>query len=441
MSATGRGAIWLELSHETDTEAAFAQIFGDAPICFWLDSSLAEGERSRWSYLGNADSAPTHGHDAAKTLEYGSGSEQHRTADIFAGLEKTLVGAPRNAPPCPFVGGLIGWFGYGLAGAGQDRPSVQGSLPDALFMRVDRFIAVDHLDKRSFVIAVGDDVAEKADRAWVEQTARQLTHLKPLSPVQEGRALEPVRFELNRDRDGYLRDIEQCLRWIGEGETYQVCLTNEITTENNVDAFTVYRLLRQINPAPHAAFLRWPGGSVLSASPERFLRADADGHVEAKPIKGTRARDDDPERDRALAAELAASEKDRAENVMIVDLLRNDLSRVCVPGSVIVTKLCALESYATVHQLVSTIEGMLDVRSSSLDLIRAAFPGGSMTGAPKQRTLGLIDQLEGRARHLFGRTGLDQRRRCHRPQHRHPHDRAGERTADDRLRRRYCGAI
>lgn len=401
MSPTGRGAIWLELSHEIDTEAAFAQMFGDAPIGFWLDSSLADGKRSRWSYLGNADSKPTDGHDAAVALDYGSGGEQHRKADIFARLEKTLRGAPRNAPSCPFVGGRIGWFGYGLAGASQDRPSVQGSLPDALFMRVDRFIAVDHLEKRSFVIAVGDDATEKADRAWVEQTARRLTQLKPLSPVEEGYALEPVRFELNRDRDGYLRDIEQCLRWIEEGETYQVCLTNEITTETDVDAFTLNRILRRINPAPYAAFLRWPGGAVLSASPERFLRADADGRVEAKPIKSTRARDANPMRDRALAAELVASEKDRAENLMIVDLLRNDLSRVCVPGSVIVTKLCALESYATVHQLLSTIEGTLNVRSSSLDLVRAAFPGGSMTGTPKRRTLGLIDQLEGRARGLY----------------------------------------
>jgi para-aminobenzoate synthetase len=159
--------------------------------------------------------------------------------------------------------------------------------------------------------------------------------------------------------------------------------------------------MRRVNPAPYAAFLRWPGGAVLSASPERFLRVDPKGSVETKPIKGTIARDADAAIDREQVERLRTSEKDRAENVMIVDLLRNDLSRVCETGSVIVPHLLVVESFATVHQLVSTVRGTLRPGAGIVDLVRAAFPGGSMTGAPKRRTLELIDRLEQRPRGIY----------------------------------------
>jgi len=159
--------------------------------------------------------------------------------------------------------------------------------------------------------------------------------------------------------------------------------------------------MRHINPAPYAAFLKWPGGAVLSASPERFLNVDRHGFVETKPIKGTIARFKDPVRDSELADELRRSKKDKAENVMIVDLLRNDLSRVCEPGTVVVPNLCAIESYATVHQLVSTVRGTLRPDHSVIELIRATFPGGSMTGAPKIRTMEFIDALEQRPRGIY----------------------------------------
>ena len=234
----------------------------------------------------------------------------------------------------------------------------------------------------------------------MEETRARLGALPPWQ-IAPGRYSGPVEFTLDRDRATYLADIGQCLEWIGEGQTYQVCLTNQLSCTVRVDPLDLYCTLRQLNPAPYAAFIRWPGGAVLSASPERFLSVDAGGRVETKPIKGTIRRDPDPAVDAALAETLRTSEKDRAENLMIVDLLRNDLSRVCQIGSVEVPALMAIESFATVHQLVSTVHGKLRPECSAIDLVQAAFPGGSMTGAPKLHTLKLIDRLEGRARGIY----------------------------------------
>jgi para-aminobenzoate synthetase component 1 len=179
---------------------------------------------------------------------------------------------------------------------------------------------------------------------------------------------------------------------------YQVNLSQRFETTAVTDAGSLYRRLRHRSPAPFGAFFRAAGGSVLSSSPERFLRVEPDGRVETRPIKGTRPRDPDPATDEALAAQLGHSVKDRAENLMIVDLLRNDLSRVCGPGSVRATELFRIESYATVHHLVSTIEGHLSGERGRVDLLRAAFPSGSVTGAPKIRAMEIISELEPVAR-------------------------------------------
>jgi para-aminobenzoate synthetase len=416
-------SIWKAIADPPDAEAAFAQIFASAAGAFWLDSSLAERGRARWSYFGaaagNGTSADLYDCAARLTTFVRGEQRSERNLSILDHLGKHLGADVANPPPCPFVGGWVGWFGYEMGREFGGATRGTSAMPDAVLLPVERFVAVDHDTGSMYLVCLAKDRNDAASLAWIAETERRLARVTPLegvpaafggraSAAADGGGTPPLRpdgrritFTLDRDRATYLRDIAQCLEWIRAGETYQVCLTNEITTERDIDPFALYRVLRRVNPAPHAAYMTWPGGAVLSASPERFLQVDRAGHVEAKPIKGTIRRDPDAARDGMLARRLAGSEKDRAENVMIVDLLRNDLSRVCRPGSVVVPKLFAVESFATVHQLVSTVRGELAEGKTFIDLMRAAFPGGSMTGAPKTRTLELIDRLEHRARGVY----------------------------------------
>ena len=203
-----------------------------------------------------------------------------------------------------------------------------------------------------------------------------------------------MNVELRHDRAAYLKRIDECFDEINAGESYEICMTNMVTVHTQIDVLPTFAHLRRVSPVPFGALLDFGDVAVLSASPERFLSIDLHGAVEAKPIKGTRPRGGDAAEDRALVAELRDNPKDRAENLMIVDLLRNDLNTVCSVGSVHVPKLFDVETYAAVHQLVSTIRGTLAPGRSAVDCIRAAFPGGSMTGAPKVRTMEIIDRLE-----------------------------------------------
>lgn len=381
---------WAEIIDPPSPEAAYTNAFAAKECAFWLDSSAAERAQARWSYFGAA---------AALDL-YKAKSEDKEPPGILDLLAHRLPAEIDNPPPCPFVGGWVGWFGYELARDFGGATHSISTMPDALLQHVDRFLAFDHETDRMYAVCTVEPGQEAQARTWlteIEIALRQDAAPRPARHTHE----HIISFRLDRDRETYLRDVEQCLDWIHAGESYQICLTNTIRTELDIQSFDLYRVLRRINPAPFAAYIKWPGGAVLSASPERFLHVDKNGHVEAKPIKGTVKRDADPIADRKLATELAHSDKDRAENIMIVDLLRNDLSRVCRPGTVTVPKLCDIESYATVHQLVSTVHGQLEPNKTIVDLLRAAFPGGSMTGAPKTRTLALIDQLEGRARGVY----------------------------------------
>jgi para-aminobenzoate synthetase len=267
-------------------------------------------------------------------------------------------------------------------------------------------LAIDHLYETSYLLALSADGDDADAQAWLEDTSRRLLALATRNGSsgatgRDGHALVGMTdatargmVEPRHDRDAYLDRITECLEQIGDGETYEVCLTNAVTAPMTIDAQRTFSWLRRTSPVPYGALLEFPDVAILSASPERFLTLGTDRVLESKPIKGTRPRGATPAEDAALRDDLATNAKDRAENLMIVDLIRNDLNRVCEIGTVHVPKLFDVETYAPVHQLVSTIRGTLRPEASAVDCVRATFPGGSMTGAPKLRTMQIIDRLE-----------------------------------------------
>jgi para-aminobenzoate synthetase len=352
-----------------DPESVFVELFAGSRHAFWID-----GAKARWTYLGDA-SGPR-----AEVL----------TSATFEEVARRLGGhggPPHGAGgPVPFDGGLVGWLGYELGREGAHR----SDLPDVGLIDTDRVIAFDH--------AAGD-VWLVGDEAWQAEMADRLARVRPAPPLA-AREPAPVEVKPRHGSAAYRDLVRRAQAEIVDGETYEVCLTNRLTAKVDVDPLELFRRLRRANPVPHAAFVRIGDVAVCSASPETFLRIDRDGTVTSRPIKGTAPRGSTPEADASLRASLAASEKNRAENLMIVDLVRNDLGVVCEPGSVHVPGLFEVETYA-VHQLVSTVRGRLRSDRTPVDAIRAAFPGGSMTGAPKERTMRILDGLEGGPRGIY----------------------------------------
>ena len=310
--------------------------------------------------------------------------------------------------PFDFDLGWVGYLGYELKAQTGGAAAYTAGTPDAALLFADRMLAIDHRDGACWVLALSDGDPAGAE-AWSDDLAERLRTLAE-SPRGAGAPAaelvgmtDPAAAGLHprHDRSAYRQRIEECLARIRAGESYEICLTNEVTAPTRIDPLATFTELRRISPVPYGALLDFPGVAVLSASPERFLSVDPAGGVESRPIKGTRPRGATAAEDEALRADLLTREKDRAENVMIVDLIRNDLSRVCRVGSVHVPGLFQVETYATVHQLVSTVRGTLRPGLSVVDCVRAAFPGGSMTGAPKISTMRILDRLEGGPRGVY----------------------------------------
>jgi para-aminobenzoate synthetase len=389
-------------------EDVFVQLFGEQPHAFWLDSSRAELGMARFSIMGDA-SGPH-----AQVLHYDSeqcrlqidsaAGQVVRQQSIFAYLEQQTQGVLAEQPELPFdfCGGFVGYLGYELMRECGAADGYESPLPDAYGVLADRALIYDHQDLRWYALCLDDD-ALRAE-AWCVAMLERLAALLALPALQLPELPAQVPLRLARSREQYIEDILAAQELIRDGESYEVCLCNQIQIAASFDALYCYRVLRRRNPAPYAAFLRMGDAAVLCSSPERFLRIDRAGMVETKPIKGTLPRGADAEQDAALIAQLRASAKDQSEHLMIVDLLRNDLGTVCQVASVHVPALMQIESYQTVHQMVSTIRGQLRTGKHVLDCVRAAFPGGSMTGAPKLRTLEIITSLETQARGVYSGT-------------------------------------
>jgi para-aminobenzoate synthetase len=403
------------LDAHPDPEAAFVALYGESENAFWLDSSRP-GERSRFSFMGDA-SGPlaevlTYDVGSGELARAKGGAVERRSESIFDYLDRrTAQLRPASPPDLPFEFdcGFVGCLGYELkaeCGHAQGHPSDQ---PDAAFLFADRVIAFDHQERQTFLLCLYERGGEKGAEAWLDATAVHLSALQeegessagPTCNVGPALDSPSVDASLHRSRDQYLQDIEASLEHLRSGDSYEICLTNQLGVNTDAEPLALYRRLRKVNPAPFAAYLRFGDLAVLSSSPERFLRVSRDGEAEARPIKGTSRRGETPSEDAALAAALAADEKNRAENLMIVDLLRNDLGTVCEIGSVAVPAMMEVESYETVHQLVSAVRGHLRADASTLDCVRSCFPPGSMTGAPKRRTTEILDRLEGAPRGVY----------------------------------------
>ncbi|QXE25221.1 para-aminobenzoate synthase, subunit I [Richelia sinica FACHB-800] len=396
-----------ELDIYPDSEQVFLNLFATEKTAFWLDSSYLESGLSRFSFMGSASSPQSlvvkyHTHNQQLIIQQ-SGREIKRTESIFVYLRSELARRYSRCDHLPFDFncGFVGYFGYELkAECGANLVHVS-ELPDAFFILADRIIAFDHEEKKTYLLYLAEQGEIDDANSWFDLIEKQLHHLLPIEPIHSNDSQKSVILSFQRSQQHYLHDIQTCLQKIYEGESYQVCLTNQLTTDTTPDPLTFYRVLRNVNAAPYSAFLRFGDLAVACSSPERFLRIDAQGWVETKPIKGTVPRGKTPEEDLMLYQQLKNSEKDRSENLMIVDLLRNDLGKVCQVGSIEVPKLMDVETYATVHQLVTTIRGCLRPDMGATDCIQMAFPGGSMTGAPKMRTMEIIDQLESAARGVY----------------------------------------
>jgi para-aminobenzoate synthetase len=410
------------LAGEPPAELLFERLFGQAEHAFWLDSGGARSALARCSYLGTS-AGPNRTvleydvEHATLTTKRADGVASER-GSIFDAVSKMLeLGAlepPAGSMP-GLIGGLVGYLGYECKADCGSPNAHRSDMPDAVLMLANRVVAIDHERRRTHLLAVCRGEERDAED-WLERAALAVSELieapePPAPAVPRPAAPMPVSFRCGRGRERYLADIERCQRALSAGESYEVCLSDQIHTDASPDPWLLYRLLRRRNPSPFAAYLKLGERRVLSSSPERFLSVDRDRRVQARPIKGTAPRSSDPARDEQLGAGLLSDEKTFAEHLMIVDLLRNDLGRVCEIDSVRVPELMVLERYRTVHQLISNVTGVLEAGRSPVDCVRACFPGGSMTGAPKLRTMEIIDAIEREARGVYsgaiGYFGLD----------------------------------
>jgi len=369
-----------------------------------LFSGGGPGESARFSLFAADPYLTFRSRGGESRLEDPEGRAAISRGDPFAALASALARHPSLAlPPWPFAGGGIGFFSYDAARLLEELPIL--ALDDRPHADIDFAlygwaIAWDHERREWGVLATGApwrDEDEQVVRAGsaCREAARWAVEARPAAKAAVGRGRRPSggTWRASLEREGYLDAVRSIQAKIADGHCYEVNLSRRLTVPDPIDGRDLFAALCRLNPAPFAAYIESSDGAVISSSPERFLRVTG-RLAESRPIKGTAPRMADPGEDAAASESLLASDKDRAENVMIVDLVRNDLGRVCATGSIAVPSLCALESYAGVHHLVSTIRGELLDGRTSMDAIRALFPPGSMTGAPKISAMKVIESTE-----------------------------------------------
>lgn len=376
---------------------AFVAMYSKDPNAFWLDRS--ENPDEPVSILGSAGSVIRAGDEA-----FALASEHLKK--IEASISKVL----EDDIPFSFRPGLVGYLGYELGGD-QSSGAAAGVHAKSQFMTVDRAMVFDHSSKTMYFIGLFETTEEFQN--WYRAALLRLTLIggEASSFLQATKEPKLISTKLRHEKDSYLDLIKKAKDHIARGDVFQLCLTNQIFIEHDANALKTYLSLKESNPAPYGGYLKLGGLELVSSSPERFIKVSSTGKISSKPIKGTRPRSQDQGEDALIASELANNEKERAENLMIVDLMRNDFGRVCEMESIMVEKLFEVESYATVHQLVSTLTGQLKKGQSATSALAACFPAGSMTGAPKIRAVEILKELEQFPRDIysgaFGYLGFD----------------------------------
>src|SRR5215207_504681 len=409
-----------------DPEAVFRARFADAPYAVWLDGgadavsgvSVLASAHARSEFV-TADVAR-----ATVTRSTPMGAETNDVAleaSVFDVLGERLTGAADESGTRALAGplGWFGWFGYELGARLNEVPIDEAATPDAAFLFVDRALVFDHAARSVQLVWLEADPAETGEAwpspdAWADDLESAIDSLdgSPAErPRDDPRPHRAPTVRWRHDAARYAELIAECQAAIIRGDAYQLCLTNRVDVDVRPDPAATYLALRASSPSHHGGYLRFGAFALLSASPEQFLLVSADGVVSTKPMKGTRPRGADAAEDEALRRELIESEKERAENLMIVDLMRNDLGRVAELGTVSVPSLLEVEEYPHVHQLVSTVQARLRHPLTALDVVQAAFPAGSMTGAPKRSAMTILHELEQGPRGVysgaFGYLGVD----------------------------------
>ena len=408
MTGTPRSPLIEEIDPGLSALDTF-ELFRNDPFCFFLDSGMDPHKLGRYSFIG--------GNPFLVLSSRGSQSTINRGAEktCLSGNPFDIIGSILEeyrldpvVSPVPFVGGGVGYLSYDLCHFIERLPTTAVDdlqLPECYLGFYDVVLAFDHLEGKTYIVSTGFPELTETERMararyQLDETKSRLSGAKLPTPssVPTGPAAAGLTGGFTHDR--YVTAVEKARQYIISGDIFEVNISQRFETELTINPYDLYRRLRQINPAPFASYLGFDDVTIVSASPERFLRLHGD-RVETRPIKGTRPRGRGLGEDQALARELLNSPKDRAENIMIVDLERNDLGRVSRYGTVRVTELTILEVFPTVFHLTSTVEGRLRKGKNSTDLLKATFPGGSITGAPKVRAMEIIDELEPTRRSVY----------------------------------------